>query len=107
MANHAGDVINKISVGKDGKTSYEIIKGKKFKKPMIEFGERILFRVGKKKRAKLKSNWDDGIYLGMDWRTGVYRVCHNGSMIVAHAIRRVPFEQRWNSEMVLQTRGTP
>ena len=45
MANHAGDILNKLSVGTDGKTSYELIRGERFNKPMVEFGERVYYFI--------------------------------------------------------------
>jgi hypothetical protein len=44
IAKHAADMMNKFHVGPDGKTSYEIIKGKKYIRSLVEFGEKIFFR---------------------------------------------------------------
>ena len=41
LVNHAADVINKIRVGQDGKTSYERVKGKPFRREIVEFGEKV------------------------------------------------------------------
>ena len=44
-------MINRLEVGKDGKTSYERTRGKKTTLLGIEFGEKLLYKV--KKDAKL------------------------------------------------------
>ena len=41
MVNHAADIINKFRVGHDGKTSYERVKGKPYKREIVEFGEKV------------------------------------------------------------------
>ncbi len=39
---HASNMINKFQIGKDGRAAYQIWKGKHFKRPIPEFGERVL-----------------------------------------------------------------
>jgi hypothetical protein len=48
-------MINKFRVGPDGKTSYEIIKGKKYTRGLVEFGEKIFFRRGELSKNKLEA----------------------------------------------------
>jgi hypothetical protein len=48
-------MINKFRVGPDGKTSYEIIKGKKYTRGLVEFSEKIFFRRGELSKNKLEA----------------------------------------------------
>jgi hypothetical protein len=55
IAKRAADMINKFHVGPDGKTSYEIMKGEKYSRSLVEFGEKIFFGRGKLSKNKLDS----------------------------------------------------
>ena len=107
MANHAADILNKLSVGSDGKTSYELIRGKRYNRPMVEFGERVHFRQGELSKNKVEPRWLDGIFLGIDWRTGIAKVGYKQYVENAHGIRRVPFESRWDATAIMDILGTP
>ena len=99
--------MNKFHVGPDGKTSYEIIKGKKYNKGMVEFGEKVFFRRGKLSKNKLEARWEEGIFLGNDWRTGAAHVGASEGVIEAHGLRRVSLEARWNADLAKAVQGFP
>jgi hypothetical protein len=94
IAKHAADMINKFHVGPDGKTSYEIIKGEKYTRSLVEFGEEIFFRRGKLSKNKLEARWGGDIFLGIEWRTGAAHVGAKEGVLEARGIRRVPQEVR-------------
>ena len=55
MAEYAAYLINRLEVGKDGKTAYERCRGKRATVLAIEFGEKLLWKVRQKNRLeKLK-----------------------------------------------------
>ena len=63
----APQALNYFSVGRDGKTAYERLKGRRFRIPIAEFGERVHMTIQSKKwtkRGKMNSKWDEGIFLG-------------------------------------------
>ncbi len=71
MADYAGYLVNRLEVGKDGKTSYERSKGKKAKVLGVEFGEKLLWKVYQKdKMEKLNPRWEYGIFVGVKRRSG-------------------------------------
>jgi thiol-disulfide isomerase/thioredoxin len=107
IAKHAADMIDKFHVGPDGKTSYEIMKDEKYSRSLVEFGEKIFFRHGKLSENKLEARWEEGIFLGTEWRTGAAHVGAKDGVLEAHGIRRVPQEVRWNSELVQSVKGFP
>ena len=60
----AAYLINRLLVGKDGKTAIERIKGKRATVVGVEFGEKLLFKMPKQaKMAKMKQRWDYGIFV--------------------------------------------
>ena len=61
---YAAYVLNRLEVGKDGKTAYERARGKKATVVGLEFGEKIFWRKKKgDKMAKRRSKWAYGIFL--------------------------------------------
>ena len=51
LLQHATDLITKIEKKKNGRTSYEMIKGKPYSGELAEFGQRVMFRVPGKVRG--------------------------------------------------------
>ena len=65
--------MNRLLVGKDGKTAVERVKGKKTTVMGIEFGEKLLWKIPKKdKMAKLRQRWEYGIFVGVRRRSGEF-----------------------------------
>jgi len=52
MAEYAGYLVNRLEVGKDGKTAYERVKGKTATVLGLEFAEKLMWKV----RPKQKMN---------------------------------------------------
>ena len=70
--------------------------------------KKVFYRSGKlANKKKMEPSWDVGVYLGSDWRTGGAVVGIDGEVIVAHALRRVPLEDRWSVIMLNQVKGFP
>ena len=101
LVSHAGDMLTKFQVGKDGKTGYERARGKRYHRELVEFGEKVFFRSGKlDKSRKIEPRWSEGVFLGMSWRTGVAFIGQGEQVIIAHATRRLPIEDRRKSELL-------
>ena len=109
MVEHAADLITKLQVGSDGKTAYERIKGKKFGREMVEFGEKVHFKENAKndKNNKMEPRWGEGYFLGMRWRTGEAAIGKADGVIRASTIRRVGAHRRWDKEGLNQVKGWP
>ena len=56
--------MNKHHVGPEGKTPYHSLHGKDPRERLAKFGERVLWFVPKRLRAKLDLRWRLGVYLG-------------------------------------------
>ena len=105
---HAADLISKFQVGKDGKTSYERARGKPFTKELVEFGECVFYRAGKLDvRHKLEPRWQEGVFLGLCWRTGAAFVGTPEDVVMAHGLRRVPEDARWKADVLQRVSGVP
>ena len=71
MAEYAGYLVNRLVVGKDGKTSYERAKGKAATVMGLEFGEKVLWKTkDQAKMNKVNARWQYGIFVGARARSG-------------------------------------
>ncbi len=114
---HATFVLNKYNVGEDGMAAYERQTGRKWRRPIVEFGELVLAKlalrraqkgVKKKQRRKLAPRSIEGIWVGQMARSGEHIVIKpSGDAVRCRTIKRVPIQHRWNAERVLLTRATP
>ena len=97
LVEHAGFLLNRCQVGKDGKTPYERCKGKPAKVPSIEFGEKILWRRHRRgdALAKMTCLWEDGVYLGVKGSTGEMKIGDERGVWQARSIQRKPLGDRW------------
>ena len=109
MIKHAADMIRRMLVGKDGRTAYERIKGKKFKGELIEFGEVIWYmKPGTKGVNKFDSRWETGIWLGIRDESGESIVGTSEGVIKVRSIRRKGIaKERWDAEQFNKITGTP
>ena len=66
MIRHSGATLSRYSVGPDGKTAHERLKGRPFSAPVTEFGECVWYRKVKPERlGKINSKWGEGLWLGI------------------------------------------
>ena len=76
----AAQVMNKMIIGKDGKTSEMRRTGRRWRKPMAQFGETVWFRkIGEDGVSSRASRMTQGIFVGHHDRTGaVLCITKNG-----------------------------
>jgi len=109
MTEYAGFLLNRFEVSRDGKTSYERLKGKKSKTSGLEFGEGILFKQKnlKGQLGKLDLTWLDGIYLGVKGLSGEIIVGTETGAWRTRTVRRKPEQERWKTENSKTIGGIP
>ena len=89
---------NRTCTGKDGKTAWERMTGRRCKPNPATIGEIVWFR-SKKEAHKLEVSWEEGVWLGMTPRGETSIVCTNeGRIKYVWAVRRKVAGQRWNTE---------
>eukprot|EP00435_Cladocopium_sp_Y103_P036193 s510_g9.t1 len=110
LSRHANFLISRYRVGEDGRTPDERLKGKKWRRPMVVFGEQIWFRPLKSytaKRGDLDPKLDSGVYVGTHGRNGDILVMTDKGVIKGGSVKRKALEQRWSKEGFEKLRGTP
>ena len=102
--------MHNYQIGEDGRTAFERIKGRKCRSPLAQFGERVMYmelRDGKDERPKLERNLKDGVWLGINGRTGEHVIGTSEGVVKAYTVKRRPIDERWSLEEVHAVRGTP
>ena len=72
LVRHAAVLITRCSVRPTGRTSFEMMKGRRSNGKLAEFGEVMHLKIPHTKitPGKHEDLWDEGIWLGVDLRSG-------------------------------------
>ena len=95
--------------GADGRTAYELRRGRPCRAPLVFFGERGLCLPRNRRPSRLASGPVDGIFLALKDNTNEY-LCYAPDwkrIIAAQSLRRLSPEERCNADMFNQIEGTP
>ena len=99
IAEYASYLVNKLEVGKDGKTAWERSRGKRGVVMAVEFGEKVLWRVKQSgKLAKMSPKWELGVFVGVRAESGEVWVATPEGIHTVRAVRRLPREKRWGAD---------
>lgn len=110
LARHGNFLMSRYRVGQDGRTSYERLKGRKWRRPMVTFGERVWFRrlqSYSKGRTALDHRLDSGFYVGTHGRNGDILAMTSEGVIKGGSLKRMPVDVRWDKREFLKLKGTP
>ena len=102
MVEYASVLINRYVVGKDGKTAYERLRGKKSKMLGFEFGERVHFRriPLQGRLGKLDSLWQTRLFVGYRTQSGEYMVANSEGAYKTRTMKRMPETERWDKSRI-------
>ena len=81
------------SVNQDGKTAYGRLKGKRCRREVVEFGQRVMLRVsGQVLGGLMQHRWVDGIWLGVRFHTREHigMRLSDGCVVRTPAIKEMP-----------------
>ena len=107
-AEYASYLINRLLLGKDGKTAGERSKGKSATVLGLEFGEKVLYKKkAKAKMEKINSRWEYGIFVGVRQRSGELWVATQEGVRKVRSVRRIPIEERWSEDSVKWVKNVP
>jgi len=101
--------LNRLEIGKDGRTSYERCKGKEAKHPGIEIGEAVLWRKKPVGGAlgKLSVAWSYGVFLGIKGRSNEFIVSDASGIYKTRTVQRRSIGDRWDVASAEQIRYVP
>jgi hypothetical protein len=107
---HAGDVISRYRKGPDGLTAEKRRTGKNWQKPMLSFGERVLFKeatTAHSRKNDLEDKMIEGRYVGHHSRTSSSLFLTNEGVKKGCGIRRLDPTERWKEEGWSNLKGNP
>ena len=108
MAEYGAYLVNRLEVGKDGKTAYERSKGKQGKVLGVEFGEKLMYKVKPKdKMEKINPRWEYGVFVGVRRESGEVWVATKEGMEKVRSVRRIPVGERWGPDCVNWVKNVP
>lgn len=105
----AGELITRYSIGKDGKTAQERLKGQASTRPIAQFGEHVLYlplETPSTEENKVENKLRDGIWLGVVDRTEGAIVGTEHGTIKCRTVKRRPEGQQRSREALEAMKGT-
>ena len=105
----AGEILTKYTIGKDHKTAWERRRGSKCNKPIVMFGERILYmplKTATVHQNKAEPKMEEGIWLGINARTEEVLVGTRKGVIKCRDVHRVPEDKRCDAKLIHEMQGT-
>ena len=96
-------MVNRCRRGPDGKTAFELCKGRKFARALPRFAEKILFAIlgVTKGVARVERRWEDGIFLGVSDRRDELFVGTERGMHKVRSVRRREATERVDLEFLM------
>jgi hypothetical protein len=87
LVEHAADVLNRYGIGKDGRTPYQRLKGRKFMGNMLKFRAPVMFRIsGKVAGGIMQERWFAGIWVGKKLHTDEHLVMKEDGLVVDQSV---------------------
>ena len=110
MTRHAANLVTWCARGHDGQTAYQRVRAREFKTKLMAFGEKCSFKNRSQEPIAGiadKRRFHDGIFLGVDRRTGQYMLYAEGEIKLARTVVRVPDSEKWSKDLLSAIRVTP
>ena len=110
LVKHASAILTRYQVGKDGRTAWELTRGKPYRRKMLPFAEMVEYIPTKKsgeRMHKLDARTRPGIFVGVQDRTDELIIMTETGMTKARTVYRKPAEERYNKDLLLKVKGTP
>lgn len=109
LVRHAGYILTRCRVLECGRTALHRMKGQKSHRPIIPFGEVVMFKIPKTKRrlGDFEDRFEKGVWLGMTVQSGENIVATSDAVYrVGGVMRRAP-DERWSGDMIKNIKGSP
>ena len=110
MPRHCASLMTRFKVYTDGKTAVQRLTGRRWGRPLVVFGERILVKVAASRpgrRAGLGPNMVPAIYVGHHGRSGAMMALTQYGAVKARSFRKLPEEERFMAGELKTLKGLP
>ena len=108
LVEHSTDILNKFQVSRDGKTSYERLKGRKYNGEVLPFGQPVMLRTtGKVQGGVMSERWIDDLWLGKRFHSDAHVVCRldEGTVVRIGSVKAMPM--KLTRELFEKIKGAP
>ena len=101
--------MSRFQVAADGKTAHERLKGKAYRRELVDFAKRVLFMpvVLGGKMNKLDVKWQPGRFIGIKPRSNEALIMTERGVVKARSMRRLPRTDRWAHDDWEELKGLP
>ena len=112
VSRHSDFLVSRYRIGKDGRTPYERLKGKRWKLPCVCFGEKVWFRplpayAKKVFKSDIYPQVLSGHYVGTHGRNGDALIMTDKGVLRGGSLRRMSPEERWDASDFMKIKGLP
>ena len=80
MVRHSADIVTWCPKGHDGRTAYQRARSRDFKTRLLTVGEVCRFKNRSHEPASSGQVWHEGVFVGIDQRTGQYMIFSENSV---------------------------
>ena len=101
LVEHAAWLLSTRKAGDDGQSAYQRVRGRPFGKKLVEFGERVLYKLHMRgphydSRGAMEERWQRGLMLGFTKHTNQYYLWDSKDVVSARAVQRMKRDSRWH-----------
>ena len=108
MVEHAGCILSRCQKGRDGRTPFEILHGKKPTQEFVPFGEKVLGRkITTDQMNRMNPKYQYGVWLGMRNNSAECFIGNADGVFRAHEIRGLEPHGRWDTGAINSVVGVP
>ena len=102
-------LLSRFQVAADGKTAYERLKGKSYRRELVDYGEQVMFMpvVHGGNLNKLETKWSFGRFCGIRPRTNEMYIMTPDGIMKSRNVRRLPEPDRWKQDDWENLMGLP
>ena len=106
---YAGFLLSRFQVAADGKITHERLKGKSYRRALVDFGERFMFMPTAHggRLNKLEPKLDFGLFCGTRPRSDEASIMTLDGVKKARTFRRLPEPDRWITDDWEELKGLP
>ena len=109
LVRHAGWLISRFQPKAEKRSAYFRVHGVEYTRPLVEFGEYVLFRDNSPASLanKARSPWNSGVWLGRSDATDENIIGTASGVKLIRTIRRRPVGEQYSAEAIQSMRGVP
>ena len=109
LVRHAAHLITRCRTRENGRTSCQLMKGRRSSAKMVPFCEVVLFKIPKTQQriGDFEDRWEKGVWVGFVMRSGDHLVATSRGVFKASTVMRRTIDKRWSANLVKEMKGSP